>query len=433
MTTASPRSVAPPALSGVATAELFGAFAAAYFLAAMLRGVTATLAPDFSAELGLGAADLGLLAGAFFLGFAAMQLPLGSALDRYGPRRVLVAFLLLAVAGCAAFASARTFAGLTVARALIGVGLSAALMAPMTAFRHRFTPAAQMRANSWMLMTGSLGMVASTLPTRALLPLFGWRGLFWACAAALAVATLAIATRVPRDSPREPDPDDGHQAGYAAIFRHPTFQRFAPLGFFHYGGLIAVQSLWAGPWLAEVSGFDATAAARGLFAINVAMLVAFSSWGAVVPSLYRRGWGAPGIVRGGAPLAIAALVTIVWLGSAAGPWHWALFCVCCTSTALLQPALALSFAPSLAGRALSAYNLVVFSGVFVLQWGLGLCIDGFRSVGWSTLSAYRGSFALLAGCYVLSYLWFLWRVGPPPSPNPGSRPSTADNPPPCPE
>jgi MFS family permease len=121
------------------------------------------------------------------------QLPLGSALDRYGPRRVMLVLLVAAVLGCVAFASAHNFAGLTAARALIGAGVSACLMAPMTAFRRRFSAVAQMRANSWMLMTGSLGMVASTLPVQWLLPIVGWRGLFWLVAAALAFAALAIA------------------------------------------------------------------------------------------------------------------------------------------------------------------------------------------------------------------------------------------------
>jgi MFS family permease len=163
---------------------LFLCFAFAYFLAAVLRGVTATLAPHFSAELSLGAGELGLLGGVFFLGFALTQLPLGTALDRHGPRRVLVAFLVVAVIGCAAFAMARSFLALTLARAAIGIGVSACLMAPMTAFRLRFTPHAQMRANSWMLMSGSLGMVASTLPVHWLLPQTGWRGLFLAAGGA---------------------------------------------------------------------------------------------------------------------------------------------------------------------------------------------------------------------------------------------------------
>jgi MFS family permease len=386
---------------------LFLSFAFAYFLAALLRGVTATLAPEFSAELGLGAGDLGLLAGAFFFGFALTQLPLGSALDRFGPRRVLIAFLLVAVAGCAAFALARSFVGLTFARALIGVGVSACLMAPMTTFRHRFRPVAQMRANSWMLMTGSLGMVASTLPVQWLLPVLGWRGLFWVVAGAIGLATLAIAWRVPRDTVRAAPAARG--GGYREIWRHPTFRRFAPLGCFHYGGLIAVQSLWAGPWLVNVSGQAPEVAARGLFVINVSMLIAFMSWGAIVPRLYARGWTAQSLIAWGGALTIATLALAVLLGPRAGAGCWALFCVSCTFAALAQPAIGQAFPAALAGRALSAYNLVIFVGVFIVQWGLGLAIDAFRAAGHDVVSAYQGAFALLVGCCLLSYLWFLWQ------------------------
>lgn len=150
-------------------------FAFAYFFSALVRAATATLAPVLSVELGLAAGQLGLLAGAYFLGFSAMQLPLGSALDRWGAKRVLMVFLLIATLGCLAFAAAVSFAQLLLARFLIGVGVSACLMAPLTCFRRLFTPAAQLRANSWLLMTGSAGMLASTVPVQWLLPVL-WVG-----------------------------------------------------------------------------------------------------------------------------------------------------------------------------------------------------------------------------------------------------------------
>jgi MFS family permease len=146
---------------------VFLSFAFAYFLSALVRAVTATLAPQFSVELHLSSGDLGLLAGAYFLGFASMQLPLGSALDRHGARRVLLVLLTAAVIGCIAFATATSFVGLILARTLIGMGVAACLMAPLTTYRHRFTANAQMRANSWMLMTGSLGMVTRTVSVRS--------------------------------------------------------------------------------------------------------------------------------------------------------------------------------------------------------------------------------------------------------------------------
>ena len=404
-------------------AVVFLIFAFSYFVSALVRGVTATLAPVFTAELGLTAGDLGLLGGAFFLGFAVTQLPLGSALDRLGPKRVQLGFLTVAVIGSAAFALARDFVSLAAARALIGVGVSACLMAPLTAFRRSFDTVAQLRANSWMLMSGSVGMVASTLPVQWLLPLLGWRGLFWAIAAGMLLSMAAIARFVPADAPVTPSggvpaPDKG----FAGIWRHPTFVRLAPMGFFHYGGLIAVQSLWAGPWLVEVCGWSATQAAQGLFAINLAMLASFLAWGSVVPRLYARGWTAQRLIACGARVSLAALALALLLGPRAGAWVWVLYCAGCTVVSLSQPAVGLALPAALAGRALSAYNLVIFLGVFAVQWGIGLVIDLLRALGWETLSAYRGGFALLLGCCLASYLWFLCRAEPA---NPAKLKSTA--------
>lgn len=395
---------------------VFLIFAFSYFISALVRGVTATLAPLFTTELGLTAGDLGLLGGAFFLGFASTQLPLGTALDRHGPKRVQLVFLAVAVLGSVAFALAGNFVSLAIARALIGVGVSACLMAPLTAFRRSFDPVAQLRANSWMLMSGSVGMVASTLPVQWLLPLIGWRGLFWAVAGWMLLSMLAIARFVPADEPAASRATGAVDQGYAAIWRHPTFVRLAPMGFFHYGGLIAVQSLWAGPWLVEVCGWTAPQAAQGLFAINISMLLSFMAWGSVVPRLYSRGWTAQTLIARGAPISLAALVLALILGPRAGAWVWVLFSVGCTVVSLSQPAVGLALPATLAGRALSAYNLVIFLGVFTVQWGIGLAIDALRRLGWETLSAFRGGFALLAVCCLLSYVWFLCRPEPAPPP-----------------
>jgi MFS family permease len=410
-------------------AIIFLAFASGYFLSALLRAVTATLAPLFSAELQLQAGDLGLLAGAYFLGFALTQLPLGAALDRFGPKRVLLAMMSLGAVGCVAFALATDFSSLVASRMLIGVGVSASLMSPLMAYRLLFSPAAQLRANSWMLMAGSLGMLASTLPVQAVLAWTTWRGLFLGIAAALALAMLWLLAVVPTDAsvragaphPRTPSaignapeaterPPPG-SPGYLGVFGHPVFVAYAPMALINYGGMIAIQALWAGPWLTQVCGWTAHQAAQGLFLINLSMLCAFLAWGVLIPRLQSRGWTTPVLVGWGLPWSLLVLVAAVVAGPAATAWVWALYCVACTFVSLTQPSVAQAFPAALTGRALTAYNLLIFAGVFLVQWGVGLVVDALQARGWSRLASFQGAFALFALCSLAAYLWFLlaWR------------------------
>jgi predicted MFS family arabinose efflux permease len=395
------------AVASIGTARLvalFGAFAFAYFLSALVRAVVATLAPVLAQELQLGAGELGLLAGVYFLGFALMQLPLGKALDRFGPRRVLLVFLSVAVLGCMAFALARGFTELIVARLMIGVGVAACLMAPLAAFRRLLSPPVQLRLNSWMLMCGSLGMLASTVPVQQLLPLMGWRGLFWLVAWLIVLSMLAVAWA----TPREPATGlvDRMPGGYLDIVCHPVFVRATPLAFFTYGGLLAMQSLWAGPWLTQIAAQTAEQAAQGLFLINLCMLISFLCWGSAMPQLVRRGLSAERLIAMGWPFGAFVLAANIALGPQAGAAWWALWCVATSVITLSQPAVAQAFPKSQSGRALSAFNLVIFAGVFVNQWGIGLVIDALAAAGWERVNSYRAAFGLFLLCSLCSGAWF---------------------------
>ena len=394
---------------------VFLAFAAAYFLSALIRAITATLSPTLTQELALSAQDLGLLAGGYFLGFAATQLPLGKWLDKHGPKKVLLSFLVVAVLGCIAFALAQSFIGLWLARVLCGVGVSACLMAPLTGYRRWMAPGAQLRANSWMLMTGSLGMVSSTLPVQWLMPIMGWRAIFAGLALLVVLSMVMIYVLVPVWEKPETEPQDLQlkaietEEGYGPVWRSAYFWRMAPIGFFCYGGLLALQTLWAAPWMTVVGGYSPLDAATGLFAINLAMLVTFWAWGLVTPRLAKLGFLPNQIIAWGQPISFGVLAWIIVSGSQLGDntaWVLSLFCISSTFVSLAQPAVGMAFPPHLAGRALSAYNLVIFVGVFVVQWGIGLGVDLFKSFGWSPVLAFQAAFSVFGLCAVASYVYF---------------------------
>ena len=398
---------------------VFFAFAVAYFLSALIRSITATISPTLTSELALGAKDLGLLAGGYFLGFAATQLPLGHWLDRHGPKRVILCLLSVAVVGCIAFSWASGFSGLLLARILCGVGVSACLMAPLTGYRRWFDSATLMRANSWMLMSGSLGMVASTLPVQWLLPIFGWRALFVGLAVLLALAMLLIYWQVPAWSKNPIAANTSIEqstpsSGYSQVWALPYFRKMVPIGFFTYGGLVAMQTLWVVPWMTRVAGYTPIEAATGLFWLNIGMLVSFWLWGLLSPWLVRRGLHPVRLITVGIPLSFLALGLIIFAAGSLGRWTalaLTIYCITCTFVSLAQPAVGMAFPPNLAGRALSAYNLVIFSGVFTIQWGIGLLIDGFKALGWPEVASFQAALSVFLICCIGSYVHFLLSPG----------------------
>jgi len=246
--------------------------------------------------------------------------------------------------------------------------------------------------------------VASTLPVQWLMPVVGWRPLFWGLAALLALAWVVIAWKVPAWPAARPADGDG-DTSYREVWRHPYFRRMVPVGLITYGGMVAM--LWAGPWMVRVAGYTPIEAATGLFTINLCSLVTFWGWGLFNPRLAARGWSANRLIAWGLPLSFLVLAGIVLSPSGGGAWAWALFCVIMTCGSQAQPAIAMAFPSALAGRALSAYNLVIFSGIFVVQWGVGLLIDGFSAMGLDPASAFRASLGVFMATSVASWAYFM--------------------------
>lgn len=171
-----------------------------------------------------------------------------------------------------------------------------------------------------------------------------------------------------------------------------------------------MQTLGVMPWMVRLAGFSPAQAATGLFWISLAMLLSYWLWGLANPWFARGGLDANPLLLRGVPLSFVPLLALVWTGAdapGAASWLWCAYCVLATLCTLAQPALGMAFRAELAGRALSAYNLVVFCGVFAVQWGMDLGIDALRAHGWTEPLAYQGALAVYTLGYILSYLYFL--------------------------
>jgi len=385
---------------------VFLVFALAYFISTLIRASTATLSPIFSQELGLKAGDLGLLAGGYFLGFAAMQLPNGIFLDKFGPKKIILFFLTIALFSTIAFSKSESFLSLLVSRILIGIGVSVCLMAPLTGYRRWLALDQQQRANAWMLMSGALGMLASTLPIQLLLPEIGWRNIFLILAGLILITIILIILIIPSWEKTETPIEDKGLSSYKTIWTHPYFLSLVPLGFFNYGGLQAIQTLWAGPWMTNVSGYTPIQAAINLFWLNLSMLITFFIWGFINPYFHKKGISTDKIIIAGVPLSFLALGFIIYSGTNVSGLHFALFLIASVFVSLAQPAVGMTFPNAIAGKALSSYNLVLFLGTFTVQWAIGVLIDLFKSFGYNTILSYQISFSIFALCCILSYSYF---------------------------
>ena len=388
---------------------IFLVFALGYYISNLLRAITATISPNLISEFDLSAGDLGLLGGGYFLGFAAVQIPLGYLLDNKGPKKIVSYFLLIAVLGMISFSLSENFITLLISRILIGIGVGACLMGPLTAYRIWYQDETQQRANSWMLMVGAIGMLSSSLPVQFFLPIIGWRMIFITLALLTIFCIILIIFFIPNWNKANIQSNSNDNGSLKEIWNNSFFKSLIPMGFFNYGGLFAIQTLWAGPWMIKVSGYTPEQSANGLFLIYFSLLISFLSWGYLVPKISKNVSDAIRLLKFGAPLNLIVLAFIIYLGPKAGAYHWAFFAVSSVFLSLTQPAVGMAFSLSNAGKALTSFNLLLFIGAFALQWIIGVIIDLTMNLGYSEISGFRFAMIFFLLTSFFSYLFFLIR------------------------
>lgn len=384
-------------------------FAAGYFMSYLLRAVNAVVAPDLVGDFGLSPGQLGLLTAAYLGAFALFQLPLGVLLDRYGPRKVQAGLLSLAAAGCAGFSLAPDFLSLFAARAVIGLGFSAGLMASYKSSATWVPADRRSLANTAIMSMGALGVVVATEPTEWLVGLIGWRSAFLVFAAMILLAALFILVAAPRkDTLTAPAPLKQQFGQMLAIMKTPLFWRIAPLLGLTSGVQIGIQTLWAGPWLRDVMGFSREEVAHHLLFMAVAFMVGILSVGVIADRLARRGVGPMQVMLGFNLLYFAAQAVIVLRVDGLVFPAW-LFVAAFGQVAVLAfPWFAAHIGKELAGRANATINFTMFVAAFASQYLVGFIIGLFPDSGTGySPEGYSWAIGIFLAAQLLAYGWYL--------------------------
>ncbi|MDH3739040.1 MAG: MFS transporter [Alphaproteobacteria bacterium] len=392
-------------------ARVFLPFALGYFFSYLYRAVNAVIGPALVDELGLSAGGLGLLTSAYFIAFAVAQLPLGFFLDSHGPRRTEAVLLVVAAAGALVFSLGEGLWGLVLGRAMIGVGVAACLMASFKAMSEWFPREKLPLANGFIMASGGLGVFTATAPTQFVVAEIGWRYGFVALAIATLAAALILWTAVP-ERPRETGGGSVAEqiGGLREIYGSLAFWRIAPVTALTQGTFLAIQTLWAGPWLRDVAGLDPVAVSFTLLYGAVGFVFGNIAVGFIAMRLGRRGV-APIVVVGvgmAAFLVMQLLVIGEWV--AAPRVLWFVFGMLGSVGVLSFAVLTHEFPAHLTGRASTGMNLLVFSSAFALQWGIGEIINLWPSAadGGYAASGYQTAFVISLALQTVALGWMIF-------------------------
>lgn len=398
---ARPDAVAPGLVSSV-----WLPFALAYFLAYGLRNVNAVLAPELTRELSLTAAQLGFLTSVFFITFAAVQLPAGMLLDRFGSRRVHGVLLLVAAVGSALHALGTGFVELVVGRALMGIGFSVALMSAAKAFAQWFPHSRVPLAINMIMAMGGLGAMMAAGPVGWSLEYVSWRfilgsaaGVLVAAAAFLFFAVPERAESVPRQSLRQ------LTAGVGTVFSNAGFLRLALTMGIVSSSHSAVQSLWIGPWLRDVGAMDRNGVMLMLTLFALASITGFALVGTIADTFIRRGMRALTLYKIQTTIGIVIFALAAFSEGTAGVVLWGLYFLIGGGGALVLGTLARRFPAHLMGRVNTGTNVVLFSLAFGFQWAIGAVLDLWPVVdGRYAAAGYHTAFAGMLVLQLIVYV-----------------------------
>ena len=391
-------------------------FALAYGASYFFRNVNAVAGPILAREFALGPAELGLLTSAYFFAFSLGQIPLGMALDRYGPARVNAVMALAGALGALLFGLAQDVAALSLGRALMGLGSGAALMSAMSAV-HLWVGRERAATSIGLIMCiGGAGALAASTPTQAMIDAIGWRHMFLLLAGLVALCAVWVFSTRAQVRPAAHSQDfKALAAGVVTVFSSkPFWQVCLPL-MFTLGTMLAFQSLWAATWMRDVAGYeDKAAIGQVLFALNLGMTLAFLLSGWAGDLFARRGVSRLASLKLYFVLAFLAQAWLMAAPTFLPHLAWAFFAFAANALVPAYALLASWFPPALTGRVNTATNVLCFSMAFVLQSVIGALLNRYPAVaGHYAAGGYYIAWITLVAIQLAAFAWMVYRVRDP--------------------
>jgi predicted MFS family arabinose efflux permease len=337
---------------------------------------------------------------------AAIQIPLGIALDRFGPKRVVPVALAIAATGCLVFAVAGSGVALGVGRALIGMGMGAVLMGAMKTLSLTFDSDRYATAFGLLVGIGTAGGLASAAPLQLLVAGVGWRSAFFIAAAAVALAAVLVWRFTPALEEHHTE-RSGLRATVLHIVKSPAFLRVAAFSVFMAGGLLSVRALWAGPYLGVVHGASDSVVGAALTAATIGMIIGYPVAGGA-----SRRIGTGRVVFAAAVPFLLCFIALALLPFGTPVWILVVLYFLFGFTGapevhLLTQAKEL-FPPALTGRATTLVNVVAIGSSFLLQWLFGVVIDLVSlGAGGTVATGYRIAFGMIAALGAITMAIYL--------------------------
>ena len=388
-------------------------FGVGYYVSYLFRTVNVVISGAMAEDLALTAADLGLLTSIYFIIFAVFQTPLGILLDRYGPRRTQIFLLLFAILGSVLFAYSENFLVLSIARGLIGLGVSGCLMAALKANSSWFAAERLPLINGITVAFGSFGALSATVPVDWLFQLLGWRPIF----TILAIFTMMLLVVTWLIVPEEEDVKERNLSSVreqfgelALVYRSPFFWRVSVITLVHNATFLSYQSLWMGPWLRDVGGFAPPEIANTMLLFNLGMFLGVICIGAIASKLQSLSIRPIFVLGVGVSASILTQICFVYELIQFKDWLCFFFGFFGSANLLVYSVLTQDFPKKLTGRVNTASNMLSFVGAFIVQWGIGLVINRWpvRVNGNYDPAGHQLAFSLLVFFEICALIYFVW-------------------------